>query len=267
MPVLDAPQHLQLHATVDLFTAIPFSLASQVRTSSIYWLDREVMSSVFSVIQKMSTNSADEPQRRRVQEVHDEGWDLFLRVFADGSLVVQAVAVCAFWLILVDYIHTVMQNIDRRPPTLLKQFTLIQFGPSVLPCPSEHLYVVPNPTSPNLLTLITSPPLASYVLDPALFLESQEEGLQLSARGDESPYVDEEILGVEQRQIVRFMRTSDGEGLGVLRMAGAVESWTVGPGGRELRDKRKWSLGDSVDHVVVLERGELNIISIWVLEP
>lgn len=35
----------------------------------------------------------DDVRRRRVKEIKDEGWDLFLRVLADGSLVVTAVAV------------------------------------------------------------------------------------------------------------------------------------------------------------------------------
>ena len=33
LPVLDAPQRLQLHASLDVFTTLPFSLASQIKTS------------------------------------------------------------------------------------------------------------------------------------------------------------------------------------------------------------------------------------------
>ncbi|KAH8099423.1 WD repeat-containing protein [Cristinia sonorae] len=240
MPVLDSPQYLQLHATVDLFTAIPFSLAAKMKTSAIYWLDREVMTSAFgAAIEKFPRNADVEPRRRRIQEIYDEAWDLFLRVLADGSVVIQAVA-----------------NIDRRPPTLLNQFTLLQLGPGTLPYPPAHLYVVPNPASPDLLTLVTSPPLTSYTLTPTLFFDSQEHGLRLSAYRDEVPYPNEERLGVEQRQILSFVRTSDGEGLSALRMAGAAESWKVGPGGRELRGKLRWNLGDHVDHVVVLDHGQ-----------
>ena len=93
MPVLDTPQHLQLQAAVDLFTAIPFSLASKVKTSGIYWLNREVMSAAFKAIQKLPSKPGEDAERRRTQEIYDEGWDLFLRVLEDGSLVVQAVAV------------------------------------------------------------------------------------------------------------------------------------------------------------------------------
>ena len=67
MPVLDSPQRVQLHATVDLFTAVPFSVASQVRTSNIYWLDREVMSNVFKAALKLASDPSQEAQRRRMQ--------------------------------------------------------------------------------------------------------------------------------------------------------------------------------------------------------
>lgn len=93
MPVLDAPQYLQLHAAVDLFTAIPFSVASQVKSSSIYWLDREVMSNSFKAIQKMTLGGSEEAQQRRILEILEEGWDMFLRVLDDGSVIIQAVAV------------------------------------------------------------------------------------------------------------------------------------------------------------------------------
>lgn len=93
MPVLDTPQHLQLHAAVDLFTAVLFSVASQVKTSNVYWLDREVMSSAFRATQKLLPKPQDESRKRRIQEILDEGWDLFLRILSDGSLVIQVVAV------------------------------------------------------------------------------------------------------------------------------------------------------------------------------
>lgn len=103
--------------------------------------------------------------------------------------------------------------------------------------------------------------MTSYTLDPTLFFDSRENGLQKSASLDESAYADEENLGVEQRQILQFVRTSDGEGLGALRMAGAAESWSVGPGGRDLQDKKRWNLGESCDHVVVLASGGYSLMS------
>ena len=35
----------------------------------------------------------EDTRRRRIREITEEGWDIFLRVLGDGSLVVQAVAV------------------------------------------------------------------------------------------------------------------------------------------------------------------------------
>lgn len=39
------------------------------------------------------TTGDDDTRHRRVREIRDEGWDLFLRVLNDGSIVLQAVAV------------------------------------------------------------------------------------------------------------------------------------------------------------------------------
>ena len=97
---------------------------------------------------------------------------------------------------------------------------------------------------------------------PTLFFDSREHGLRRNALNDETPYVDEEKLGVEQRQVIRFVRTSDGEGLCALRMAGAAESWVVGPGGRELKHKLRWNLGDCDNFVVILERGKCGLYRI-----
>ena len=93
LPVLDAPQHVQLHAALDVYSALPFSIASQVTTSHIFWLSRGVMSDALTAaLAKMSTTDED-ARSRRVRDIKAESWDLFLRVLGDGSLIVQAVAV------------------------------------------------------------------------------------------------------------------------------------------------------------------------------
>jgi hypothetical protein len=38
-------------------------------------------------------SKAGESQRRRLTELHEEGWDLFCRILDDGSIVIRAVAV------------------------------------------------------------------------------------------------------------------------------------------------------------------------------
>lgn len=95
LPVLDSPQHLQLHASLDLFSSLPFSIASNYsdsKSSSIFWLDREIIGNVLSHISKERPDQ-DDARSRRIKEIKDEGWDLFLRVLGDGSIVVTAVAV------------------------------------------------------------------------------------------------------------------------------------------------------------------------------
>lgn len=38
-------------------------------------------------------SETEDAKLRKVKDIQDEGWDLFLRVLADGSIVVRAVAV------------------------------------------------------------------------------------------------------------------------------------------------------------------------------
>lgn len=95
LPVLDAPQLLQLHASLDLFSSLPFPIASghlESSYSAVFWMDREVLGNTLNYI--LSTRSKDQDaQSRRIAEIKQEGWDLFLRVLGDGSIVVTAVAV------------------------------------------------------------------------------------------------------------------------------------------------------------------------------
>ncbi len=93
-PVLDAPDYLQLHAALDIYASLPFSVVSQLESSksSIFWLDRNTVDKVISHI--LSNPSQDKDVHdRRIREIKDESWDLFLRVLADGSVVVTAVVV------------------------------------------------------------------------------------------------------------------------------------------------------------------------------
>lgn len=95
MPVLDAPQHLQLHASFDLHSSLPFlqpSGSPRKLTSNMFWVDRRVLSESLDVTVRASTRVED-TKTRRAQDIKDEGWDLFLRVLSDGSLIVKALAV------------------------------------------------------------------------------------------------------------------------------------------------------------------------------
>jgi len=101
MPVLDSLQYLQLHGAIDIpFTPRSISKGKQKEThnstgntSSIFWLDRKVIGDAFKKILVEVPDDGQDARRRRAREVIDDGWDLFLRVMCDGSVLVTAVAV------------------------------------------------------------------------------------------------------------------------------------------------------------------------------
>ncbi len=92
MPVLDRPMHLQLHASLDIFSCVPFSELSNPSDSAIFWLDRETISQTLNHI-LTKTPPEDDARSRRIKDCLEQGWDLFLRTLEDGSIVVTAVAV------------------------------------------------------------------------------------------------------------------------------------------------------------------------------
>ncbi|KAJ6574959.1 WD repeat-containing protein [Mycena capillaripes] len=226
LPVLDSPQYLQLHASLDLFSSIPFTVSSTLSTSSsVFWLDREIVGDCISATLKNETDS-EHARFRRLQEIKDEGWDLFLRVLEDGSAVVTAVA-----------------NIDRRPPTLLRQFTLQQTLPATFPGPPRHMHLLPK-ADRGRVTLVTSSPLRTFDFSPMLFLDAHVDGLRLCAHTLEA-------VPAEELHIVRFVRTPEGSGVGVIRENGG-EAWRVVANGSRLIRSGKWS---TADHIVVLDGG------------
>jgi hypothetical protein len=91
LPVLDAPQHLQLHASVDLYSSLSYDVASKAPLSAVFWLDREVIRNSLEVI--IQTDSqVDDSRYRKLREIQEENWDSFLRVLADGSIILTAIA-------------------------------------------------------------------------------------------------------------------------------------------------------------------------------
>ena len=95
LPVIDSPQLLQLHASLDLFSSLPFFVASsyfESSRSSVFWLDRGVIGNALRHVLKTRPEQ-DDARTKRIQDITEEGWDLFLRVLGDGSIVVTAVAV------------------------------------------------------------------------------------------------------------------------------------------------------------------------------
>ncbi|KAI1793966.1 RAVE protein 1 C terminal-domain-containing protein [Ganoderma leucocontextum] len=240
MPVLDAPQHLQLHSALDTFSSLPFSVASRQTSSGVFWLDREIMTAALKSDLPNPAPAEEDARRRRVREISEEGWDVFLRVLGDGSLVVQAIA-----------------NIDRRPPTLLKQFTLLQTAPGILPGPPSHLHIAPNPKK-GTLTLVTSPPLISYELSVLPFFDARAEGLKRVTTGAEHTHTHEFGSDDPQAETMYYVRTPNGEGVGLIRSDGCGEVWTYDWAKTgSLERTGKWLPAETgrVDHFVVIDAG------------
>ncbi|GLB36004.1 putative RAVE protein 1 C terminal [Lyophyllum shimeji] len=226
LPVLDSPQHLQLHASLDLFSSLPFPVAADHISSTAFWLDRDVVGNALNEI-LTRRHDQDDARSRRIKEMNDERWDLFLRVLGDGSVTVTAVA-----------------NIDRRPPTLLKQFTLQQLPASNFPGPPSHLCIFPD-SDPSMLILAVSPPLATFKFSPISFFDAQSDALRVRSRLlDRVPE--------EESKILRLVRTPEGKGVGVIREGGGGETWRVVQGGSTLVRSGSWT---SADLVVVLHEG------------
>lgn len=211
----------------------------------MFWLDREIISDALANILANQTEQ-DDARSRRIREIKEEGWDLFLRVLGDGSVVVTAVAVRKIPCYpLQREFDVLIQNIDRRPPTLLRQFTLQQSLPATLNSPPpSHLYLLANPGHSSI-TLVTSSPLTTFDLAPLTFFDAQSSGLRFTAK---------EIKRVpeEEADIVRLVRTPEGNGVGIIRTDGDGEAWRVVESGSKLVRSARWS---SADHVVVLEGG------------
>ncbi|KAF8634403.1 hypothetical protein AX15_000855 [Amanita polypyramis BW_CC] len=230
MPVLDLPMRLQLHASLDIFSSLPFSLASKHSSpsdSAIFWLDRGFVTQALNHT-LMKSPPEDDVRSRRIKSVLDKGWDLFLRFLADGSVVVTAVT-----------------NIDHRPPTLLHQFTLQHLLPSTL-SPPLYLYTLPN-TDLSSLTLITSPPLSSYTIQPLSFFDAQSDGFRLNTKLlDRVPE--------EESDIVRFVRTPEGRGVAAIRTNGGGDVWRITEQNSQLSRTGTWR---SAEFVVILDEGRI----------
>lgn len=93
LPVLDTPHYLQLHASLDVFSDAADRMDRKDNDSNIFWLHKDTLANSFRAILSANPGNADETSFRRLKEMNTEGWDFFVRVFPDNSLVVRAVAV------------------------------------------------------------------------------------------------------------------------------------------------------------------------------
>ena len=119
---------------------------------------------------------------------------------------------------------------------------------------------MPNPAK-GILTLVTSPPLASYELSVLHFFDARAEGLRQVASGAEHTHANDSAMEDPQAEIVRYVRTPNGEGVGLIRVDGRGEVWTYdwAKTGSLVRTG-KWSAEQTgrVDHFVVTDAGWLN---------
>lgn len=145
---------------------------------------------------------------------------------------------------------TRFQNIDRRPPTLLRQFTISHSLPGTLFPPPSHLHVLPCAEG-AILTLVTSPPLRTYNISVITLLNGRADSLQLVAAGPER-------MPLEDSKILRFVRTPAGRGVAVVRADGG-EAWMETDGGHNLARLSSWP---SADQVVVLDGGAYGLLPV-----
>ncbi|KAG8984923.1 regulator of (H+)-ATPase in vacuolar membrane, partial [Tulasnella sp. 427] len=256
VPVLDVPNILQLHAVVDRYGFLPES-SSQADGSRVFWLDQVTVKHVLGAALKECENTKagnnDIAERRQplLQQMLDESWDLFARVLPDGSLVLRALA-----------------NIDRRPPTMLKQFSVLHTPPQsiVTRTPPTHLSlhfstVRGKPTA----TLLAFPPFRSYELSPLAFFAGQPSCLRQFSRSFDPPLHDAWTpdppfrdrpkatkIG-RARPITGFERTPEGDAVTIGREGGSREIWVRGRAGRlRLLAAFPPDTSSEVEHVVCI---------------
>lgn len=108
------------------------------------------------------------------------------------------------------------------------------------------MYLLPKADRASV-TLVTSSPLRTFDLSPILFLDAHADGLRLCSQTVEA-------VPAEESHIVRFVRTPEGGGVGVIRANGG-EAWRVVGNGSRLIRSGKWT---TADHIVVLDGGIYN---------
>ena len=91
----------------------------------------------------------------------------------------------------------------------------------------------------------------AYKLDPLPFFDARANGLTLIGNT-----LDTRVGKVTPRRLSRFVRTPDGEGLGIIREDGTVEVWKTSSGGRSITFHAEISETDpDIPLVVILQGG------------
>lgn len=92
IPVIDAPNRLQLHATMDHYSFVSDKcLSDDEPVPPIFWLDRTALP------KPPQPNDSDTPinqgRRLKFEELIHEDWELFAVIDKDGSFTVRALSV------------------------------------------------------------------------------------------------------------------------------------------------------------------------------
>src|ERR1700761_1707105 len=85
---------MQLHATLDLSSSTASKLpprSTDYPDSSVFYLNREIVTRALTSVLS-DTSDKDNAKIRRVQDIRDAGWDMFMQALPDGSLSIRAVA-------------------------------------------------------------------------------------------------------------------------------------------------------------------------------
>lgn len=221
MPVLDSPDYLQLHASLDLHSfGVPRSIGV---VSKICWLDRDAVTEALNrdferPLEGPAEQVEEEDARRsRLKCIVDEAWDLFAVVTQEGSVIARAIT-----------------NIDRRPPTLLHQFATLHSPPQTLCSDTRAFSFCYEPTSSNAF-ILTIPQLQSYSVSPLSFFDAQANGarkasLRQPGRGS-------------LERIDYFVRTASGLAVGICYERGGGEVWRRHPSKGIIRMGR-WPSGN-----------------------
>jgi hypothetical protein len=94
IPVLDSPQYMQLHASLDLSLSVPSLLPPRKIgniSSNVFYLGSEVFRGVLKTL-LTDASHANDTKLRRFQDICNGEWDMFMQVFSDGALTIRAVA-------------------------------------------------------------------------------------------------------------------------------------------------------------------------------
>ncbi|QRW12028.1 WD repeat-containing protein [Ceratobasidium sp. AG-Ba] len=206
MSVLDSPDHLKLHTSVDFHS---FGVPRSVGISSrICWMDRDaVIAALNKNFERPLEGSLDQQdeekaRRDRLRTIVNEGWDLFAIVSGDGTVVVRAVT-----------------NIDRRPPTLLHQFATLHSPPHTLPSSTKHLSFHYEPSS----SIASFSPAQNCIP----IRSPQSAFLMLRPAGYGKPLSDK--LAGELEAYDYFVRTASGMAFALCYEDGGGEVWKRHP--------------------------------------